>query len=280
MPEVTPAPIAEIAEVTVSFNRADTADPHCAEYADNLYTKFTTRAAKRPGVGAYQDGASLLVLPETYDAWWDAVGYYTRRRVRKAEKAGFEFRVIERDDYLDDIFAINTSMEERQGRPMKDTYLQRPGPYGPMPAFGCPRHRLAAFGVLREGHLYAYTWVFQVGEMCLFSTILGHGDHLADGIMFQLIAGALRELIPTAGTRYAMYNMHQSGTDGLKFFKEQMGFAPYWVNWQLADEPVGNRAETLAVAAKLVPRISLTRRARRYAGRVVRGVRRRIAPRR
>lgn len=80
------------------------------------------------------------------------------------------------------------------------------------------------FGVLKDGPLVAYTWIHQVGKMCLFSTILGHGEHLNDGVMFLLVARSLERPADKAGTRYAMYNMHYSGTDGLRFFKDRLGF--------------------------------------------------------
>jgi len=74
--------------------------------------------------------------------------------------------------------------------------------------------------------------------MCLFSTILGHGEHLKAGIMPLLVVRAVADLMETGGLRYAMYNLHASGTDGLRFFKEQMGFRPYDVRWHLGN--VGN----------------------------------------
>jgi hypothetical protein len=226
-------------ELTISFGRADRADPACTELPDQLHAKFTAPHRRHTWHGAYQDGASILVLPDTFEAYWEGpAGYGTRRKVRKAQKEGYAFERIERDRYLDDIFAINTSMAERQGREMTAAYRQRPEPFGPLPDHGCPRHQIRTYGVLKDGHLVAYTWLYQVGEMCLFSTILGHGDHLNAGVMYLLVAEALRDVIAVAGTRYAMYNMHLSGTEGLRFFKEQMGFAPFWVNWQLADEAV------------------------------------------
>jgi len=254
-------------ELTISFLRADTADEHCALLADDLYEKFTAPHRQHPEYGAYQNGCSILVLPATFDEYWAGpAGYATRRKVRKALKEGYTFGVIDRDAYLDDIFAINTSMEERQGRAMTESYRKRPDPFGPLPDYGCPRHQIRTYGVLFDGHLVAYTWLYQVGEMCLFSTILGHGEHLNAGIMYLLIAETLRDVISSAGTRYAMYNMHVSGTEGLRFFKEQMGFAAYWVDWQRdKEQPLPRRP----VAAKPVPR-GLT------PGRIVRGVARRL----
>jgi hypothetical protein len=219
-------------ELTISFSRGDSADAYCARYADMLHEKFTAPHPRLEGFGVYEAGASILVLPESYEAWFAAVSY-TRRKVRRALRDGYSHAEIDRNDYLDDIFAINTSMDERQGRPMGESYTERPKPYSALPAYGCMRHRIATFGVLHDRTLVAYTWVYQVGEMCLFSTILGHGEHLENGIMYLLIAESLRRLIEESGTRYAMYNMHYSGTAGLRFFKERMGFRPYRVKWLL-----------------------------------------------
>ena len=237
-------------ELTISFLRADTPDPACIEIADMFYDKFTAPHPRHPETGAYQDGCSILVLPPTYDEYLNgAAGYGTRRKLKKALKEGYMFEPIDRDRYLDDIFAINTSMAERQGKEMTERYRSRPDPYGPLPQYGCPRHQLRTYGVLKDGHLVAYTWLYQMGEICLFSTILGHGDHLNAGVMYLLVAESIRDIMSLAGTKYAMYNMHQSGTEGLRFFKEQMGFAGFWVDWQRADEPPFTGTPPEAVAA-------------------------------
>lgn len=228
-------------ELAISFLQGDTPDRFCTQYPDTFYEKFTAPHPRVPGISAYQDGCSILVLPGTYDEYWQGIaGYGTRRKVRKAERSGYSFAAIERDEHLDAIYDINTSLESRQGKPMADAYRTPPKPYGKLPIYGCAKHSVRTYGVLHEGRLVAYTWIYQIGEMCLFSTILGHGDHLANGTMYLLIACALSDLIATAGTRYAMYNMHLSGTDGLRFFKEQLGFRPYWVNWQRRDEAVAS----------------------------------------
>ena len=122
------------------------------------------------------------MTPATFDAYWgSAAAHWMRQKVRGADRAGYRFAMIARDDYLDDIYAINTSMPERQGRPMAEAYLHRLAPQRPLPDFPCPRHALRQYGVLRDGHLYAYAWVYVIGEMCLFSTILGHGEHMKAG---------------------------------------------------------------------------------------------------
>ena len=243
-------PMASYPPLTISFLRGDTTDPHCTAYPDRFWAQFTASSPSDPSVGRYEDGCSILVTPASFDEYWSSPhAYWMRQRVRRAQRDGYRFAAIERDAYLDDIFAINTSLPERQGRPMSEAYRQPPAPQGSLPAFGCPRHALRRYGVLRDGHLYAYAWVYVIGEMCLLSTILGHGDHMRSGIMALLVAESVRDLMANAGLRYAMYNLHASGTDGLRFFKEQMGFAPYHVTWVMGD---GTDEERLAERARSV----------------------------
>ncbi len=243
-------PMAAYPPLSISFLRGDTPDPHCTAYPDRFWAQFTAPSPRDPRVGRYEDGCSILVTPPAFDEYWNSPhAYWMRQRARRAAREGYTFAQIERDAYLDDIFAINTSLPERQGRPMSDAYRLRPAPQGPLPDFGCPRHALRQYGVLRDGHLYAYAWVYVIGEMCLFSTLLGHGEHMKSGIMVLLVAESVRDLMASAGLRYAMYNLHASGTDGLRFFKEQMGFAPYRVTWVLGD---GSDATRLAERTRLV----------------------------
>ncbi len=243
-------PMTPYPPLTISFLRGDTPDPHCVDYPDRFYAQFTAPSARDPRVGRYEDGCSILVAPPTFDEYWGSPhAYWMRQKVRRAAREGYAVAAIDRDAYLDDIYAINTSMEERQGRPMAEAYRQPPAPQGPLPDFPCPRHALRRYGVLHEDHLYAYAWVYVIGEMCLFSTILGHGEHMKSGIMSLLVAEVVRDLMATAGLRFAMYNLHASGTDGLRFFKEQMGFAPYRVTWVMGD---GTDEERLVARARSV----------------------------
>ncbi len=266
--------------LTISFLREDTADPHCVQYPDRFYAQFTAQSARDPRVGRYEDGCSILVTPPTFDTYWGSShAYWMRQKVRRAGREGYVFAPIERDVYLDDIFAINTSMPERQGRPMGEAYQVPPAPRGPLPDFPCPRHALRQYGVLREGHLYAYAWVYVIGEMCLFSTILGHGEHMKSGIMSLLVAEAVRDLMAGADLRYAMYNLHASGTDGLRFFKEQMGFQPYRVTWTMGDGTDEERAAARATAVEEAMRAAADARRRDGALRPAPATLRRLAQR-
>lgn len=220
--------------LAISLDQSDTESEHCALLPQRFFEMFTS-PRRHSDYGDYELGCSILVLPSTLDEYWEQVGYYTRRKWRRAARLGYSCQKIDPNDYLNDIYEINTSKDLRQGRPMKEQYLKRPTPSSPLPDYPCPKHRLVRYGVLFEEQLVAYAWVYQVGEMCLFSTLLGHANHLDEGVMYYMIVEVLRDFIATSGTRYAMYNLHESGTPGLKYFKEKMGFRPFDVQWRLND---------------------------------------------
>jgi hypothetical protein len=129
------------------------------------------------------------------------------------------------------MFAINTSLARRQGRPMTDSYLQPPD-VTPLPDYPCDRHAIRPYGVFHGDQLRAYLFLYRAGELALVSSILGHGAYLADNIMYLLVAEML-EVESAYGPGTVVYNRHDSGTDGLRFFKERVGFTATEVLWAL-----------------------------------------------
>jgi hypothetical protein len=63
----------------------------------------------------------------------------------------------------------------------------------------------------------------------MVSMILGHGDYLIDEIMYLLFAGMVEDQAGYAGILY--YNRHDSGQEGLRFYKERVGFREGDVAW-------------------------------------------------
>jgi len=171
---------------------------------------------------------SVLQIPEAIDDW-RADHRSARKRAARARRFGYRFQPINRSLYTDDIWAINTSATHRQGRPMTASYRRRPSD-APLPAYACARHSVRTYGVLRGDRLRAYLWLYRAGDLALVSSILGHASDLADGIMFLLFDGVLEaETWHTPGVM--VYTRHDSGTDGLRFFKERLGFAAAEVAW-------------------------------------------------
>lgn len=211
--------------VTVSMEAGCRGGSECERLAARMFEELAG--------GAYTWPCSTMPLPFSVGEWES--GHRTaRKRAWRAERLGYGFTIVDRRLYEQDIFKINTSAPERQGRPMSSGYRQ-PVRYSPneLLTHGCDRHGIHTYGVLADdGRLVAYTWVYRVGELVMLSQILGHHDHLPSDIMYLLVRGTIGlqlELGP--GTLF--YNRHDSGTDGLRFFKERVGMSATEIRWIL-----------------------------------------------
>lgn len=173
---------------------------------------------------------SVLPVPASVDDW-RAEHRTARKRANHARNLGYTFREIERERHAGEIYEINTSCPERQGRPMSSSYRERPEFFA-LPEFPCPRHRVSTYGVFDcDGILVAYLWLYRSGELALVSTILGHDAHLRFDVMYALFEGVVdRE---SAEPGFFVYNRHDSGTDGLRYFKSKLGFERTGVEWRL-----------------------------------------------
>lgn len=176
------------------------------------------------------DRCAVMKIPPSIEAW---VGERrtARKRAAMATRRGYRFDFIHREQHADEVYEIRTSRDERQGREMAPAYRERPT-FSPLPAYACGRHAIRTTGVYHpDGMLVAYLTMYRAGELALVSEILGHGDYEADGIMYLLFAGALKVEIEH-GQGAVVYNRFDSGTDGLRFFKERLGFGERKVEWQ------------------------------------------------
>lgn len=196
-------------------------ETRCCEgdFADKLYTQLSS--------GKY-DVCSVLRMPDSLTAW-RAEHRTARKRSDRCVRLGYDAAQVSRSEYADDIYAINTSLAERQGKPMSEGYRHQPAS-SPDPIWTCQRHGVHTYGVLDyKGHLRAYLWLYRSGELALVSQILGHGAHLQNDVMYLLWTYMLLHEIPHGG--FVVYNRHDSGTDGLRYYKERVGLAPREVQW-------------------------------------------------
>lgn len=181
--------------------------------------------------GAY-DECAVLPIPAKSDLWRDE-HRTARKRADRAQRRGYRFTEIQRHRRVDEIHEINVSAQTRQGRPMSEGYRRRPSET-PLPEYTCPRkrHAIRAYGVEDRMHrLVAYAYVYRAGSLALVSQILGHADHLENEIMYLLFQGAVKCEAWYSGGGFFVYNRWDSGTDGLRFFKQRLGFEPAQVEW-------------------------------------------------
>lgn len=79
--------------------------------------------------------------------------------------------------------------------------------------------------VMVNQRLYGYISLQHCKDLVVYSMIIGHGDHLRDGIMY-LLHNYVSECMWDKA-KYIMYGAHTSGTDGLRMWKKRMRFEPY-----------------------------------------------------
>jgi hypothetical protein len=194
-------------------------DVQCHAFATPLHRQLSA---------GYEE-CSVLRLPRSIEDW-QAENRTARKRTWRAERLGYRFSEIVRHEFVDDVYAINTSKTERQGRPMSAGYSARPSET-PDPDYPCLSHGVHPYGVLLDDTLVAYLWCYRSGDMALVSSILGHGEHLRFDVMYLLMRGTIEAELVHGG--FLVYNRHDSGTDGLRFYKERCGFEPAEVQWAL-----------------------------------------------
>jgi hypothetical protein len=222
--------------LTINLEYGDSDDVACHTRPVELYRQFTTPQKSYPGHGFLEVNVSVLMLPDDLEKDWFGTpdSYWMRQKIRRAVKMGYTFAPFDHNEHLDEVYEINTSMDVRQGKPMTDTYRNPPEAIESYGEQTCPRHRAEWVGVFKDDKLCAYSQVIQCGEMMIFSKILGHGDHMGDGVMNLLVYEAAKLRHASSGTRVAVYYLQDSGTEGLQFFKRKMGFTGYLVHWELA----------------------------------------------
>jgi hypothetical protein len=200
----------------------DCADPECLKFAAELRMKLQPPK--------YTQGVSTMENPATLEQW-RSEHRTARKRSDRCERRGYAFSEISYREYDDDMYEINTSLERRQGRPMSDGYTRRIT-HGRLPDYPCDLHNIRTYGVLAPRRdLVAYMTLYRCCELALVSMILGHGDHLANEIMYLLFAGMIQDQAGHPGVIY--YNRWDSGRDGLRFYKERVGFTEGSVEWIL-----------------------------------------------
>ena len=202
--------------------------------SDETCLKMAWERKAQLDVPKYSRGVSLMAVPESLEEW-RSEHRTARKRADRAERLGYRFAEIDRSRYADDILDINLSLPERQGRPMSAGYHDPS--VSSLPEYACGFHNIRCYGVFDfdppyDKKLLAYLTLYRVRDLAMVSMILGHGDHLKNDIMYQLFAGVVEDQAGLGGSFY--YNRHDSGTDGLRFYKERVGFYQDDVEWSLS----------------------------------------------
>jgi glycosyltransferase involved in cell wall biosynthesis len=216
--------------VCMKVDNEEHIDPEEGDGWLHTYRCFTQRHAKFPLVRSKEFGIAMLPVPDDIDAYIlsingkNSAAYYAR----KAERRGYRVMEIDRNRYADDIHEVKISKPERQGKSIPERFRQKLF-YNVMPNYNY-------FGVISsQGKLVACAWVASYNEVAVIAVLLGHGDYLNDGVMYQLVVHIVRYLTERKRTgnqvKYLMYDSFLGASEGMIMFKQKLGFKPYRVKW-------------------------------------------------
>jgi hypothetical protein len=197
----------------------------------STFNDFTKPHPKYRFIQNKRWGAGLLPLPNIFEDYMkgkDKQALRTNRR--RSIEFGFRFDKFDPSEHLDEILAINTSTEVRQG------YRMTPDLLNIETLRSWAQDKPTIYGIFdANGFLKAYAHCPIYGEVFIFSRLLGHAEDLDRGIMYLLISEVVREMTERKreqGTPiWAMYDTFFGAPSGLRFFKERLGFKPYKVRW-------------------------------------------------
>jgi len=242
--------------VTAPGHRVAHVDPMPGCTCDQA-DEWTDLTGRYIGVGEPQAGqvpVACLSLDRTYDAYVrgqrKADGGNRQREARRAERLGLYVARFPMRLHVPDVVEINHSRPVRSGGPMRGHYTWSVEEHGGPPTRRhefvwpeCRHHWTIPWGVFepRPGHrqgdvpvdgkLVAYLHVLRLGDLALYSQILGHGDFLRSGVMARLHFVVVEWLLDgasphAAGVRHLMYGAWDSGGTGLQFWKRKLLFEP------------------------------------------------------
>lgn len=185
---------------------------------------------------------------KAFDATLKARSSRTLPKIRKAERAGYIARPFLIQNHVYDVHAIRTSMRMRSAGPVLDYWLLKPEhiaePATELYRFGwptCPMHWIIWWGVFlpepgyKQGdvvvgeRLVAFVKMWRMGDIGHYTEIMGHKDHLDQGVMHLLhraitqaaIAGEAEAM---RGMRVLLYGALEHGRLGLLTWKKRGGF--------------------------------------------------------
>jgi len=178
----------------------------------------------------------LAVLPLLKFA--DATAFFnqalngkTRYEFRKVAEDGYTFRPLateERNSRLNELFAINTSSDFRQGK-MNESYFEFPEQ---MALENCPSHFHKTYGAFTpHGEWVSYIDVRFCGEWASTYHILGHKQFLQTckkgSLMVNLWFEMVRDILTNhPHVKYVFYHLMDVGNPGLQEWKKRVGLEP------------------------------------------------------
>ena len=174
----------------------------------------------------------------------------TLPKIRKAQRLNYSVRQFALPMHVHDLYEVKTSMPVRSGGPVIAHWLLKPDDLAkpaqtPVSADvpACPTHWTVWWGVFQPepGHmngplqtnerLVAYIKLTRCGDVVHYLDIMGHKDHLENGVMLLMHAIIVTWLQQSSepcvtGVKAIWYGALEHGVPGLITWKKRAGFVP------------------------------------------------------
>lgn len=200
--------------------------------SQEVYSHFSKKHPRLFFIKNKEWGVGLMKLPDSKELYLAGKEKQALRTNRsRCIKQGFTFSYMSPLKYIDEILEVNKSADQRQGQELSKEYLDKTL----LVNYFKDKNNVA--GVFnKEGKLKAYAHILSLGEVSIFSRLMGHEEELKNGIMYFLISEAVDSLIDEKNKSgfplWAMYDTFFGASGGLRYFKERLGFSPHKVSWK------------------------------------------------
>ena len=196
----------------------------------------------------FQPTATVLDLERfsSFDEYASAVSKSSRgndnRSVKRAQRLGYETRIIDPTTYQASIDRIRRSKLIRTGGLMADAFRRRTALIDSderaVKVPSCTKHWTVSWGAFKEGQLLAYASLMRCGNIVRTIDIMGHRDALKSGALKLLLFDIIRSLLEDEsaifqGIRYFIYGALEHGREGLSEWKERLQFHPSLLDMRL-----------------------------------------------
>lgn len=175
------------------------------------------------------------------------------RALMKSKNAGYTFHRFNYRLHVPDVVAINTSKQFRSGGPLKEHYKYSVEQRGGYPVkhwepeeLKCNHHARGIYHgifnpipgykqgeIVTNEQLVAYNGISVCGELAIYSWNIGHGEHLANGVMTHLTVETVLYLLANhPGVKYFVMGNWSDGLGigtGLQDFKRECLFEPVYL---------------------------------------------------
>lgn len=168
---------------------------------------------------------AIIKVPENIDMYLKEIGAKSRNMNVKAKKNGISCNVFNWNEYLADIYEVNRSSTNRQGRKMDDAYMEYPEK---MESEIIKDFSIVVIGAFVDKKLVGYVELYIYGNFTMTNRILGHKDYLKYGIMNLLIKECVEYAIESRKIEFINYlTMQNRENNSLSAFKKRVGFREY-----------------------------------------------------